>query len=107
MVRRLAFLIILLPVAIVLIALAVANRTPVQFTADPFNPGNPLLSWQAPLFALLFLALITGLLIGGLVTWFAQGRYRRLARERKAEADRLMSEAQKRDAAQRAVPAVI
>jgi uncharacterized membrane-anchored protein YhcB (DUF1043 family) len=61
-----------------------------------------MLSWQTPLFALLFLALIAGLLVGGLVTWFAQGRYRRLARERKAETDRLMSEAQKRDAAQRA-----
>jgi uncharacterized integral membrane protein len=107
MVRRLAFLIILLPAAIVLIALAVANRAPVQFTADPFNPGNALLSWQVPLFALLFLALIAGLLIGGLVTWFAQGHYRRLARERKADADRLLSEAQKRDAAQRAVPAVV
>jgi uncharacterized integral membrane protein len=107
MLRRLTFIIILLPAAIVLIALAVANRAVVQFTADPFNPGNPLLSWQMPLFVLLFLALITGLLIGGLVTWFAQGRYRRLARERKAETDRLVSDAQKREAAQRAVPAVI
>jgi uncharacterized integral membrane protein len=101
MLRRLTFLIILLPAAIVLIALAVANRAPVLFTVDPFNPGNPLLSWNTPLFALLFLSLIAGLLLGGLVTWLAQGRYRRLARERKAEADRLMSEAQKRDAAQR------
>jgi uncharacterized integral membrane protein len=107
MLRRLTFLIILLPVAIVLIALAVANRGTVLFTADPFNPGNPLLSWHTPLFALMFLALIAGLLIGGLVTWLAQGRYRRLARERKAEADRLLSEASKRDAAQRAVPAVV
>jgi uncharacterized integral membrane protein len=107
MLRRLTFIIILLPVAIVLIALAVANRAAVQFTADPFNPGNPLLSWQTPLFVLLFLALITGLLIGGLITWFAQGRYRRLARERKTETDRLVSDAQKREAAQRAVPAVI
>lgn len=107
MLRRLTFLIILLPVAIVVIALAVANRAPVLFTADPFNPGNPLLSWQTPLFALLFLALIAGLLIGGLVTWFAQGRYRRLARERKAETDKLLSDAQRRDAAQRPVPAVI
>jgi uncharacterized integral membrane protein len=107
MLRRLTFIIILLPAAIVLIALAVANRAHVQFTADPFNPGNPLLSWQTPLFVLLFLALIAGLLIGGLVTWFAQGRYRRLARERKAETEKLLSDAQKREAAQRAVPAVV
>lgn len=98
MIRRLVSLFILAPAAIILVALAVANRSPVQFTIDPFNPGNPLLSWQTPLFALLFLALIAGLLAGGLVTWLAQGRYRRLARERKAEADRLMSEAAKRAA---------
>ena len=107
MLRRLTYLIILLPAAIVLIALAVANRAPVLFTIDPFNPGNPLLSWNTPLFALLFLSLIAGLLLGGLVTWFAQGRYRRLARERKAETDRLMSEAHKRDAAQRAAQAAL
>jgi hypothetical protein len=29
------------PLAIILVALAVANRTPVAFTMDPFNPGSP------------------------------------------------------------------
>jgi uncharacterized integral membrane protein len=99
MIRRLVSLFILAPAAIILVALGVANRSPVQFTLDPFNPGNPLLSWQVPLFALIFAALIAGLLAGGLVTWLAQGRYRRLARDRKAEADRLLAEAAKRASA--------
>ena len=101
MVRRIVSIFVFIPVAIVLIALAVANRGPVLFTIDPFNPGNQQLSWQAPLFALLFLALIIGILLGSSATWLAQGRFRRSARDSKAEAARLLSEAQKRDAAMR------
>jgi uncharacterized integral membrane protein len=99
---RLVSFIILLPLAIVLIALAVANRDSVMFTIDPFNPGNPLLSWKAPLFALLFFMLIIGLVLGSVATWFAQGKYRRSARDAKAEAAKLMSGAQRRDIAQKA-----
>ena len=98
---RLVSFIILLPLAVVLIALAVANRDAVLFTIDPFNPGNPLLSWQAPLFVLLFFMLIIGLVLGSVATWFAQGKYRRSARDARAEAAKLMSEAQRRDSAQR------
>lgn len=99
---RLVTFLILLPLAAVLIALAVANRAPVLFTLDPFNPGSVLLSWKVPLFALMFLMLIIGLVLGSLATWLAQGKYRRSAREAKAESSRLMSEAQRRDTAQKA-----
>lgn len=99
---RLVTFLILLPLAAVLVALAVANRGPVLFTLDPFNPGSSLLSWNVPLFALLFLALIIGLVLGSLATWIAQGRHRRSAREAKAEAGRLLSETRSRDAAQKA-----
>ena len=90
MLRRLASFLILVPLGIVLIALAVANRSLVAFTIDTFNPGSPLLTWQVPLFALLFAALATGLLIGSFATWLAQGRHRRAERQNKAEAERLM-----------------
>lgn len=102
MVSRFFSILIFVPLAAVLIALAVANRSAALFTIDPFNPGNPSLSWSAPLFALLFAALISGLLIGSAATWVAQGRHRRAARENRAEAARLLVEAQKRDAAHRA-----
>ena len=91
---------VFIPLAIVLIALAVANREPVAFTMDPFNPGNPGLTMELPLFAWLFMALVLGLIIGSLVTWFRQGRYRRLARERAAEVRGL------RDATRPAGPAL-
>ena len=76
---------VFIPVAIVLIALAVANRGAVSFTLDPFNPGNPALTLTMPLFVLLFATLAFGLVVGSLVTWWKQGRYRKLARQREQE----------------------
>ena len=85
MVNRFLTIAVFIPLAIVLIALAVANRAPVAFTIDPFNPGNPGLTVTLPLFIYLFGALVAGLLIGSIATWFKQGRYRKLARQREAE----------------------
>ena len=89
MLNRFVLIVIFVPLAIILIALAVANRGPASFTMDPFNPGNPALSLQAPLFVLLFVALAVGLIVGGVATWLRQGRYRRLARQRAQEAEAL------------------
>ena len=101
MLRRFVSLLIFVPLAIVLIAVAVANRSAVAFTIDAFNPGSPALTWQIPLFALLFAALSAGLLVGSFATWLAQGRHRSAARQRKAEVERLFAQAKQRDAAHR------
>lgn len=98
MYNRLLLVVIFIPLAVVLIALAVANRESVAFTLDPFNPGNPALTLQLPLFVLLFLALVIGLLVGSAATWLKQGRYRKLARQRGEEVRSL------RDAAIRSTP---
>jgi uncharacterized integral membrane protein len=102
MLRRFVSILVFLPLAIVLVALAVANRSAVAFTIDVFNPGSASLTWQVPLFALLFIALAAGLLIGSFATWLAQGRHRRAARQGKAEAERLLAQAKQRDAARSA-----
>lgn len=86
MLNRLVVIVILVPIAIILIALAVANRAPVAFTLDPFNPGNPGLTAELPLFVYLFLALAFGMIIGSIATWLRQGRYRKVARQRTEEA---------------------
>ncbi|WP_028034512.1 LapA family protein [Chelativorans sp. J32] len=93
MVHRVVLVLIVLPLAVILIALAVANRAFTPFTIDPFNPGNPALTVELPLFVYLFLALILGMAIGGAITWFRQGRYRRLARDRAQEVERLKAAA--------------
>ena len=85
MVNRFVLVAVFVPLAIILVALAVANRGVTPFTLDPFNPGNPGLTLHAPLFVLLFASVAIGLIVGSLATWLRQGRYRRLARRREQE----------------------
>ena len=99
MLNRLLLIVIVVPLAIILVALSVANREPAAFTMDPFNPGNPSLTVQTPLFVLLLLALAIGMVVGSVATWLRQGRYRKLARQRSQEAEML------RQAAARTSPA--
>jgi uncharacterized integral membrane protein len=89
MLTRFFMVLIVVPIAVILIALAVANRDLVPFTMDPFNPGNPALTIQMPFFIYLFLTLIIGVVIGSFATWLAQHRYRKLARQRGLEVKNL------------------
>ena len=57
--------IILVPVFVLLIVFAVVNRAPVTLLLDPFELSDPPLAINAPLFILLFLALMIGVAIGG------------------------------------------
>lgn len=93
MVKRIIAVIVLVPVAVIVVAFSVANRHPVGLTLDPFHPGNPALSYSAPFFAWLFIAFALGLIVGGLATWFGQGKHRKLSRQRGQEADRLRRDA--------------
>jgi uncharacterized integral membrane protein len=88
--RRLFFLVILVPLAIVIVILSVANRGAVTFSLDPF--GGNALSFAAPLFVFLFAALLLGILVGGVAAWLRQGRWRHAARIERAEAARLSRE---------------
>lgn len=100
MLNRFVLIAVFVPLAIILVALAVANRAPAAFTLDPFNPGNPALTWQLPLFVLLFAAIVAGMVIGSFATWLKQGRYRKLARQRSQEAEALKQAAAARAPAQ-------
>ncbi|NNU58959.1 lipopolysaccharide assembly protein LapA domain-containing protein [Ochrobactrum soli] len=92
--KRIVAIVILVPLAVILIALSVANRASTVLTVDPFNPGNPALSYSAPLFVWLFGALLVGVVIGSAVTWLTQGKHRRRARDSKQEAARLLERAE-------------
>jgi uncharacterized integral membrane protein len=96
--NRILTWVVFVPVAIVLVALAVANRAPAAFTIDPFNPGNPGLTVALPLFVYLFAALGIGLIVGSVATWLRQGHYRKAARDSQAEVRAL------RDQAMRSAP---
>ncbi|MGH6859911.1 MAG: LapA family protein [Phyllobacterium sp.] len=98
MFNRVVVILVFIPLAIIMIALSVANRGTALFTIDPFNPGNPALSYSAPLFVWLFAALIVGLVIGSIATWTNQGKHRKAARQRRLEAEMLRKEARKASA---------
>ncbi len=93
MLRKIIVVVILVPLAIVMVAFAVANRQIVTVSLDPFGGSDSGLS--LPLFALIILLLIIGVLIGGLAAWVRQGKWRSAARrwERQAQALRKKLEA--------------
>jgi uncharacterized integral membrane protein len=107
MFNRFMLIVVFVPLAVILIALAVANRELVAFTIDPFNPGNPALTLTLPLFVFLFLALVVGIMIGSLATWLRQGRYRKLARQRGVEAENLRQAIKRAPAAPQEQPPVV
>lgn len=80
MLRRVVNWLFLAPVALVAVVLAVANRTPVTLSVDPFAREASALSISVPLFAVVFLAMIIGVVIGGTAVWWKQGRYRKRCR---------------------------
>jgi uncharacterized integral membrane protein len=101
MVRYLKLLVIL-PVAIVVVALAVINRGPATLTFLPPQLGG--VTATLPMFVVIFLSVMAGVLIGGMAAWFVQGRHRRLERTYRREADALKAEAQRLKAMQPAEP---
>ncbi|WP_430440168.1 DUF1049 domain-containing protein [Shinella sp.] len=95
MIKRVVNILVLIPIGIVLIVLSVANRQSVTLALNPFRPEDSVLSVTAPFFVYLFLAVIFGLVIGSLATWFTQGKYRKRARIEASEAVKWHGEAEK------------
>jgi uncharacterized integral membrane protein len=90
--RFLKFL-FLVPVALVILALAVANRHPVTIFLDPFAGYAPEgTQIVMPLYIVMLLAALAGIIIGSVTTWLEQSNYRRAARRAKGEADSLRAE---------------
>lgn len=85
MLRRIVNWLFLAPVALIAVVLAVANRTPVTLSVDPFAREASALSVSVPLFAVVFLAMIIGVVIGGTAVWWKQGRYRKRCRLAESE----------------------
>jgi transposase len=86
---------LLLPVAVVVVLLAVANRGPVILSLDPFSRTAPEISVSVPLYIVIFAAIALGMLIGGVGAWLAQAKHRRARRLYGREVSRLRSEAER------------
>ncbi len=84
--------VILVPIAILAVAFAVANRQVVAVSFDPFAVAEPTFAVVAPMFLLIFLLLMAGVVIGGAAAWLGQSHYRRAARRAQTEIDDLYGE---------------
>ncbi len=83
---------ILVPLSLLVVLLALANRGPVRLSLDPFTTDKPLLAYELPLYIVLFGAVMLGVLIGGIATWIGQGGHRRAERRYRREARHLRGE---------------
>jgi uncharacterized integral membrane protein len=92
MLRKLAFWLILVPIAIIILMFAIANREIVTVSFDPFSETAPAASVSVPLFVLIFVFVISGVILGGLAAWLRQSGYRRVARNRDADVTALRRE---------------
>lgn len=95
MLKKLFNVIFFLPIAVIIIALAVANRHVVRLALDPISPKEPILALDAPFFIFLFGALIVGVLLGGIATWTGQRKWRNAAKQRSHEAQEWRKEAER------------
>ena len=90
--RKFFSALVVIPLGVIFIVFAVANRHSVTVSFDPFDSVNPSLAVSMPLFVVIIAVAILGVAAGGMATWFRQRRWRRAARQHEAEARRARSE---------------
>lgn len=91
--RKLILGLIVIPLGVLIVALAVVNREAATLYLNPLGGGDAGPALQAPLFLFLLGAFAVGLVVGGCATWLSQGKWRRTARETKNEARALRRQA--------------
>lgn len=92
--KKLLWLLVAVPVAVILVVFSVANRAPVTMSLDPFSADAPAISATLPFFVFLFAALLAGMVLGSLATWWSQGQHRKAARQGRSEAAKWRQEAE-------------
>jgi uncharacterized integral membrane protein len=90
--RKIITALIVVPLAALIIAFAVANRQMVTVSFDPTSSTNPAYDVPLPLFVLVFILLILGVIVGGAAAWLGQSPWRRTARKLDADVRALHDE---------------
>ncbi len=90
--RKIVRVFILVPLVIVLVMFAVANRQIVTLSFDPFDSAQPAYALKFPLFILIFALVGVGVVIGGMCVWFGQHKWRVRARKAESESQLLRRE---------------
>ena len=84
--RKFLTALVVIPLGLIFIVFAVANRHFVTVSFDPFNSTDPAIAVSMPLFAVIIAVAILGVAAGGMATWFRQRHWRRAARQHEADA---------------------
>ncbi len=70
--RKFFTALIVIPLGLLFVVFAVANRHFVTVSFDPFNTRDPSVGVTMPLFAVIIVVAILGVAAGGTATWFRQ-----------------------------------
>ena len=89
--RRFLILFVVVPLAVIVVVLSVANRAPVTLQLDPLG-DPPLWSLTMPLYRLIFAIFGLGALMGGIAAWIRQSKWRQMARTERAKALQMRQE---------------
>jgi uncharacterized integral membrane protein len=92
MMQKIVKALVLIPLAIILISFAVANRQTVTVSFDPFDKADPAFSLALPLYVLILALVIAGVVVGGVAAWMRQGKWRWRARLAESQARELRTE---------------
>jgi uncharacterized integral membrane protein len=84
--RKFITAVVLIPLGLIFIVFAVANRHLVTVSFDPFNSTDPSIAVTLPLFVVIIAVAIAGVAVGGSATWFRQRHWRSAARLHEADA---------------------
>jgi uncharacterized integral membrane protein len=90
--RKVLTALITIPLGLLFIVFAVANRHVITVSFDPFNTADPAIGVTLPLFVVIIASAILGVIAGSVATWFGQGHWRRSARRHQAESARIRRE---------------
>jgi uncharacterized integral membrane protein len=86
--RKFFTALIVIPLGLLFVVFAVANRHLITVSFDPFNSRDPSVGVTMPLFVVIIVVAILGVVAGGTATWFRQRHWRRAARQSEADARR-------------------
>lgn len=91
--RSIVRIIVFVPLGLVLLFFAMANRGTVRIGLDPFAANDPTApSFEAPLFLVVFASAAVGVIAGSLSSWLAHRRHRRDARAARKDAKKARAE---------------
>lgn len=85
-------LLVVVPLGLLAVAFALANRQHVEVSFDPFATDVPAFALSGPLFLVIIAVVVIGVIIGSVATWLSQGHHRRVARAARREADDLRAD---------------